>query len=131
MNPTTIALLSVVVAVLTLMFGGGAFLTYLKATKAQAVLEYRMNHTADLVADCIKDIVTLTSGLALADQRIGQIGDRLKKLDILETVTVQLSTLMARTENILPRPEAEAKFTDLGRRVDHVEEAVEKLDHSN
>lgn len=123
MNPTYIAL---IISGLVLIFGGGSTFN---SWRKNAVLEYRLDDAAKKVEEHTKELAKLTGKLALTDQRLDQIGTSLKKLDLLETVNSQMTLLMARTENILPRPEAETKFNDLGRRVHNVEAAVEHLEH--
>lgn len=123
MNPTYIAL---IISGLVLIFGGG---TTFNSWKKNAVLEYRLDEAAKKVEEHTKELAALKSSIMLTDQRIEQIGMSLRKLDLLETVTNQMSLLMARTENILPRPEAETKFENLGQRVNKVESAIEHLEH--
>lgn len=125
MNPSTLAIISCCIAALTMLFGGG---TIFNSWRKNAVLEYRLDEAAKKVDEHTRQLAELKGGLALTDQRLEQITTSLKKLDLLETMSSHMTLLMARTENILPRPEAQTKFDDLGRRVHNVEEAVHELE---
>jgi chromosome segregation ATPase len=135
MNPSTLATISVCIATLTLLFGGGALLNTFRAGKDHAanvaVYKYRLDEATKKIDEHSTQLAQMKSTQSLMDQRLEQIKEVLKKLDLLETVNQQMHVLMSRTESIMPRPEADAKFTDLTRRVDTVEEAVHELEQTH
>ena len=112
------------ISLVTLLLGGGLIGRLFTYSRKQAVHEYQQAETEKKVAEHTKELTELQKSLALTTQTIGTMERKLDKLDLLESVHAKMEILAKMAENVIPRPEAEAKFTDLGRRVEHVEEAV-------
>lgn len=112
------------ISILTLLAGGGLFSRVFSYSRKQAVHEYQQTETEKKVAENTRELAELQRALALTRQTMDHVEKKLDKLDLIESVHAKLEILARIAENVIPRPEAEAKFSDLGRRVEHVEEAV-------
>lgn len=119
---------ALIISLISILIGSGGILSLLVRlsthNKKQAVQEYRLEEFANKFEQAQVKISGLETQIALTNQNISYISGKLGKLDILDSVNAKLDIVTKVIDNVIPRPEAEAKFKAVEERVGAVEEAV-------
>ena len=131
MSTQAVETASLIVAFFALLFGSGWFMIYIKGVKNQAVMQTEHQQVRQKVEEQGKDIAQLKTDVALTNQTVASIERQMGKLDLITEVNAKMDTFTLLVQNVVPRPELEAKISAVSQRVDKVEEVVLHPPHSS
>ena len=131
MSTQAVETASLIVAFFALLFGSGWFMIYIKGVKNQAVMQTEHQQVRQKVEEQGKDIAQLKTDVALTNQTVSSIARQMGKLDLITEVNAKMDTFAILVQNVVPRPELEAKISAVSGRVDKVEEVVFHPPHSS